>query len=385
MRVQTHSTLRPGSYRLTLTARQGVSGRVGGRLRTATAILTVESAGPDFVTMQAGRATTRRDGLRAVPITVHVVDQSDALVRAGTPLTLDSTDGVLQPAQIRTRGGIAHATLVYVPGTRPVVTANALVTSGRLYLGLVPAGASTTRYFAASSGRDAVSASRGRQAAPAIGEDIVVRDPLSIPTQVRLRLYVADPATGSIAAQLVSLQVSAHSTDVTRLDALVAGHTLVGVDVQSDVPVISRRVARQAAAHGQTRSLGATAGVATPRPAYNLTLVGVVHGAHTAIDLYNPTQQIEVVRVAVGRHVIRHVLLPRGSLRVELATVIAATPPRGHGKVGVTVRASAPIVAEIDPAPSPALPFATTKGQACVGVNGYVRSCAAHYLPPKGS
>jgi len=308
LRVQVPRALRPGIYTLTVTARQ----QGGGHVHTARVRLTVRGGAPDFVTMRTGRTTRRHDGLLSVPVTIRVVDASGAPVGDGAPVSLSATSGALQPATVRTRGGLAQATLVYVPGTHPFVTANADPAAGTLYVGPRPAGSSTERFFAASAGRTAVAAARGRPAQPAVSEDLVLRNPLDVPAVVRLRLYSSGGPAG--------VSVAPHGTVTERLGTLVAGYPLVGVDVQSDIPIVSSRAVGRLLAHGKTRAVGATHGVDAPSAGYRLTL----SAGHTTVDLFN--QGTARVRVSVsvsgalgsapGKSILT--LAPGASARIEL-------------------------------------------------------------------
>ncbi len=345
LRVQVPSALRPGVYTLTVVARQQ-----GGRTHTARVRLTVRGGDPDFVTMRRGGTTRRPDGLLSVPVTIRVVDASGAPVGDGAPVRLSATTGVLQPATVRTRGGLARATLVYVPGTHPFVTANADPAAGMLYVGPRPAGSSTERFFAASAGRTAVAAARGRAAQPAVSEDLVLRNPFDVPAVVRVRLSSSGGPAGVTDQQVVGVAVPPHGTVTERLGTLVAGHPLVGVDVQSDIPIVSSRAVRQLLAHGKTRAVGATRGVDAPSAGYRLTL----SAGHTTVDLFN--QGTARVRVSVsgargsapGKSILT--LAPGTSARVELGARIRAR----RGTLVITLNADGPLVAEVDPVLSPA-------------------------------
>lgn len=305
---------------------------------------------PDFVTMRTGRATRRHDRLLSVPVTIRVVDASGAPVRDGVPVSLSATTGALQPATVRTRGGLAHAMLVYVPDTRPIVTADADPAEGSLYVGPRPAGSSTERFFAASAGRTAVTSARGRVARPALTEDVLLRNPLDVPAVVRLRLYSSAGPAGVTDQQVVGVPVPPRGTVTEHLDTLVVGHPLVGVDVQSDIPIVSSRAVRQPLVHGKTRTVGVTRGVDTPKRRYTLTL----RAGRATVDLFNPgTLRVRVsVSGAPGSAPAKSILTlaPGASARVERGALIRS----GRGTLVVTLDADGPLVAEVDPALSPA-------------------------------
>jgi len=232
LNVTTPSTLRPGTYRLTVTARQGA----GRRTRRAVALLTIRPGNADFVTLRAGRSTRRADRLLNVPVAARVVDASGVPVENGTTVRFASPDGAFRPGSARTRNGVAATTLVYVPGTHPVVTADAIVAQGHLYLGPTRKGARTDSVITV--------ARRDHPVAPATYGDLVLRNDLPAPAQVRLHTDV--DVHGITVERITALLVPAHGRLVERLAALAGGYPLLRVEARSDIPLLVWRIARRA-------------------------------------------------------------------------------------------------------------------------------------------
>ena len=385
LRVQTAATLRPGTYPLRVTARQAGSGRV----RTGVATLVIRAGDPSLVVVRAGRVTTRPDRLRSVPVEARVTDASGAPVTDGTQVTFSAPNAVLAATTVRTVGGVARTTLVYVPGAHPVIIADAFAAAASLYLGPTPWGAATRRYFAAVSGLPA--AHRG---GAVVHEDLVLRNPLPATAQARVTLRFAAPL-GTVERTL-RLPIAAATTVTERLDVLARtaapGYPLVGVEVRSDLPLYSQRVRYAVTTtvvrtgHGRrmvtrTREIGRTGGVDAPRQAYRLRLAS----GRTVLDLYNPSARPVAVtlvtqrtgggsrpssttrlrlatggsaRVNVGVRSIARIVTRRvigrdrkGRRVVHLAPTrtVVIIPLAGRGPLTVTVSAAAPVVVEVEP------------------------------------
>jgi len=367
--VLTRATVRPGVYPIMVTVRQSGSGRA----RRARAILVVRRGEADFISLSAGPVRTRRDRLRGVAVTARVVDRSGAPVADGTIVHFSLPEGFAQPGVARTRSGLAHATVVYLPGAHPVVTADATVVLGHLLLGRAPRGAGTRRLFAAAATRPT---SAG---APLAGEDLVLRNPLGAQAQVRVHLHLASPtATGASAGtrtteQVIALALNPNGAYTLHLDVVAGTVPLIGVEVRSDLPIIATRVLRYTVTtrrgHGRhartvvrTVVVGSTAGVDAPRQVYRFRFaVGRAGQAGRAgrrvLDLYNPAASPMVVRVTVSGAGLRRptatrlTLAPYGSTRLDVTP--QAPTPRGGRAAGrlltVTVRAAAPVVVETEP------------------------------------
>ena len=368
LRVFTSARLQPGNYPITLIARQHVGGQI--RTRTARALLLIHGGAPKQVALHIGRSHRRGDGLLEAPIVARVSDESGATVADGHTLTFSSLEGSFTASRVEVVKGVARTFMVWVPGTHPIVTADAGSTMANLYVGPTPRGASTHRYFAAATGRPATAA------APAASEELTFYNPLPASASVRLRLYVQQH--GVPVEQDVALVLAPRGHAVERLGTLVDGYPLIGVEVQSDVPVVTQRVTLQQV-HGHTRTLGMTAGVDTLHPTYRLA---PVHG-RTTLDLFNPAGVPVRVTVAVqvaGRTALAvPVTLPsHGSARVEGGDLIAqAHPSARQGTVALLVHANGVVVVELDPRPSPA-----PRLFHCASVRGnqLLPSCAAHYV-----
>jgi len=351
MQVQVPAGTKPGTYRLTVTAVQGGPTR---RVVRATAVVVVRAGAPSAVILRAGQPVARPDGLRGVALTARVVDSSGAAVPDGTLVSFDTPAAALQPDTARTVGGVARTTLAYAPGDYPIVTANAAAAQGQLYAGPLPAGSSTDRLFAASTGRAALPSTAVLPAVPATGERLVLRNPLDAPARATLNLAVTTGVRGVVRHTALVVTVPAHGTVTQQLtpDALQAtGSQLVGVEVTSDLPLISRREVWQ----GTPRhTLGATTGVDTPRAAAHLALPT----GRAVVDLYNPGARALRVTLTARRAGARgsgatQVTLPAGTpAQADLGGLIAARLHGGHGSVTVDVRGDGPLVAEADPAPS---------------------------------
>jgi len=336
--VFTHSDLKPGAYPVVVTARQGLTGRV----RTARATLVITAGEANVVTMQAGRAVKGADGLVRVPIVARVSDRSGAPVKDGSAVAFNAPDGALQPANARTTGGIVRATLLYVAGTPPVVTADAGTAIGTLYLGPTPRGAGRRQLFAASAGRAAQQATRSTPASPAVSEDLVLRNPLPVEAHVRVYVYTAARSGEAAQARVIVVPLGPYDSVTERLGALAMGYPLIGVDVRSDTPVVATRVARRIAAtrNGKTKTviIGATRGVFIAHKSYRYT----VAGTHTTVDLFNPNASAARVSISVrlpGRHTttrtLRLTLPAYGSARAEVGALLGGRRPRGRVPVAI--------------------------------------------------
>jgi len=352
VQVQVPAGTTPGTYHLTVTATQGGATK---RVARAVATVVVRAGAPSAIALQASRAVTRPDGLRSVALTARVVDSSGAAVPDGTLVSFDTPAAALQPATARTVDGVARTTLAYAPGGQPIVTANAAAAQGQLYVGPPPAGASTDRYFNASTGRAALPATAVLPAMPATGERLVLSNPLDAPARATLNLAITTGARGGLVRHTaLAVDVPAHGTVTQALtgDALQAvGNQLVGVEVASDLPLLSRREVWQ----GTPRhTIGRTAGVDAPRTAARLTLLA----GRAMADLYNPGARALRVSLTVHRAGARgsvtvQIILPAGTpARVDLGGLLATRLHGGHGLVTVDVRGGGPLVAEADPAPS---------------------------------
>lgn len=372
LRVFTSARLRPGTYSIPLTARQTLG--AGTRVHTVWASVTIQPGAPSQVSLRLGRVHRRGDGLLEAPITARLSDQSGALVANGRTLTFSSLEGTFTRSKVEVMKGAASTFLVWVPGTHPIVTADAGSTLAHLYVGPTPRGASTHRYFAATAGQAATGG------APAANEELTLYNPLAADASVRLRLYVQQ--RGNPIEQDLTVVLVPHGHAVERLSALASGYPLVGVDVQSDLPVVTaRRLMQQT--HGRTRTLGATAGVDRLRSSYRVTPLQ----GRTTLDLFNPAGVPAPVTVAVhigGRTalVAPLTLAPHGSARVEGGDLIAwaqATQAQlsSHGPVTLQVRAAGALVVELDPRPS-----RTPQPLHCAATHGnrLLASCAAHYV-----
>jgi len=371
VRVFTASNLRPGAYPLVVTARQ-TEGNGTERVRSARAILIVRPGEARVVTMQAGQTTRAANGLRSVPIIARVRDGSGAPVADGTLVSLSSPDGALQPSTARTRDGVVRATLTYVPGTRPVITADALTALGSLYLGPTPRGAALEHFFAASEGQAARA-----PASPALREEIVLHNPLPADAHVRVYAYTAPLQPGQpLQSHLLTIALHPNDTVTQRLTGLDMGYPLVGLDVRSDIPITARRVARTMAGE----LVGTATSVTAPHASYRFGRLT----KRQAIDLFNPTGRRVAVRVVLsGTHggpaMSQTVTLDAdGSARIDLGPIVAgAFASHTQERFAATVTAGGPIVAQVDPAPR--LPAAPLQG-GCVGVTGLLPSCAKHYV-----
>ncbi len=352
VQVQVPAGTTPGTYHLTVTATQGGATR---RVARAVAVVVVRAGAPSAIVLHTGRAGARPDGLRAVTLTARVVDSSGAAVPDGTLVSFDTPAAALQPPTARTVGGVARTTLAYVPGDRPIVTANAAAAQTQLYVGPPPTGASTDLYFNASTGRAALPATAVLPAVPATGERLVLSNPLDAPARATLNLAVTTGARGGLVRHTaLAVSVPAHGTVTQALtgDALQAvGSQLVGVEVVSDLPLLSRREVWQ----GTLRhTIGRTAGVDAPRAAVRLTLPA----GHAVVDLYNLGARALRVSLTARRAGARagvtiHTILPAGTLaRVDLGAPIAARLRAGRGPLTVEVRGDGPLVAEAEAAPS---------------------------------
>ncbi len=403
------ATLQPGTYPVTVTARQAA----GGITRVARATITIAPGAPSVVTMETGRATRRPDGLLSVPIVAHVADDSGAPVQDGADIAFSTPDGTLTPssdgrmqnglAHAPTRHGLARATLIYLPGAHPVVTADAMTTLGTFYLGPTPRGASRLRLFAATGGQAArtlATRTTVRQhdqhrrvstvtpVTPAVDEDLALYNPLPLVAHVRLSLYTTG-RNGAVRRQDITVALGHGGRAVERLSTAALGRPLVGVEVRSDTPVYSQRVVRRAAAGrgGRGHLLGVTNGVTGPRARFVLAL----RQDRGVVDLFNPTTGPARVRLAVGvgRTGAAGAARPIGTIsmtvqagatvRVDLAGIIGA---RLHGRTAqalVEVTASVPVVAEHDPAPYPGAPPTGPVGAVpayCIGVHGPLTTCS---------
>jgi len=263
------------------------------------------------------------------------------------------------------------------------------VAAASLYLGPTPRGAATRRYFAAVSGLPA--AHRG---GPVVHEDLVLRNPLPATAQARVTLRFAAPL-GTVERTL-RLPIAAGTTVTERLDVLARtaapGYPLVGVEVRGDLPLYSQRV-RYAdtttvvrTGHGhrmvtRTREIGRTGGMDAPRQAYRLRLAS----GRTVLDLYNPSARPVAVtlvtqrtsggarpssttrlRLAAGglarlnvgarriarivtRRVVGRDRQGRRVARLVRTPTVVTVPLPGRGPLAVTVRATAPVVVEVEP------------------------------------
>jgi len=380
--VFTHSDLKPGAYPVVVTARQGLTGRA----RTARATLVITAGEANVVTMQAGRAVKGTDGLVRVPIVARVSDRSGAPVKDGSAVAFNAPDGALQPANARTTGGIVRATLLYVAGTPPVVTADAGTAIGTLYLGPTPRGAGRLQLFAADAGRAAQPATRSTPASPAISEDLVLRNPLPVEAHVRVYVYTAARSGEAAQARVIVVPLGPYDSVTERLGTLAMGYPLVGVDVRSDTPVVVTRVARWIAAtrNGKTKTvtIGATKGVFSAHRSYRYT----VAGTHTTVDLFNPNASAARVSISVrlpGRHTtirtLRLTLPAYGSARAEVGALLGGKRPRG--RVPVAIEANRAVVAEVDPVASPPSGPAPAPSP-CIGVRGPLLTCPRHHVSP---
>jgi len=368
LNVLTAATVPPGNYALTVTARQP-----GGRLRVARAILVVRVGEADFIALSAGRGSVARPGQPVVvPITARLTDRSGAPVADGTVVRFGAPDGALQPPMARTRGGVARTTLSYIAGAHLVVTADATVVMGHLYLGPTPRGAGTRHYFAAAVRLP------GAKGHAATSEVLALRNPLGIQAQVRVHLRGAAPGSTSGASdRVVEVVLDPNGTDALHLGGLVPGALLLGVEVRSDLPIIATRVLRYTVTtrrgHGKhartivrTVVVGSTAGVDAPRQAYRFRFATGPTGptgptgqaGRRVLDLYNPAASPAVVRVTASGVGLRRptatrlTLAPYGSTRLDLTPV--APTQRGGGRatgrlLTVTVQASTPVVVEAEP------------------------------------
>jgi len=378
--VFTRTDLKPGLYPLVVTARQGLTGRV----RTARATLIVRPGAASVVTMQSGRATKRADGLMSVPVVARVSDRSGSAVGDGASVTFSAPEGALQPGVVTTRGGVARTTLLYVPGTGtpPVVTADASTALGTLYLGPIPAGASRERWFAAGSGRPALKGTRSTPASPAVSENLALRNPLPVQAHVRVLVYTAPTPGAAGQARVITIPLGPNGTVVERFGALGLGYPLIGVDVQSDTPVIATRVARRILTHGKTSVLGTTRGLGAPHRVYRYTLTG----ARTTIDLYNPgaaPARVTLSATGQGRSSksIRLTLAAHDSARADVGSPVKPGGVRAPGALVVSVVADRAVVVEVDP--TPALPAGARPAfSSCIGVRGPLPTCARHHVGP---
>jgi len=345
--------------------------------------VTITAGGPSIVVMRASKAVKGADGLMHVAIVGRVEDRSGAAVTDGTTVALSAPDGVIQPANPTTTHGTIEATLLYVRGTLPVVTADAGTTLGTLYLGPTPRGAGRQRFFAASAGRAAQKASVAQKAIPAVSEDLVLRNPLPVQAHVRVSMYTEDIAGSGKQTRTIFVPLSPHGSAVEHLSALTMGHPLVGLSVRSDTPVIATRVAQQVVAvrHGKTKLviLGSTTGVSTAHTAYRYILAK----AHSVVDLFNPhTVSARVtlhIRAGWAYKTVTLTLPAYGSARTDVKTVLGVKMMRDH--VTVAIDGATSIVAEIDPvAALSASP--TTPPPYCIGVHGPLQTCAQHYVKP---
>jgi len=267
---------------------------------------------------------------------------------------------------------VGRATLTYVPGTRPVITADALTALGSLYLGPTPRGAALEHFFAASEGQAARA-----PASPALREEIVLHNPLPADAHVRVYAYTAPLQPGQpLQSHLLTIALHPNDTVTQRLTGLDMGYPLVGLDVRSDIPITARRVARTMAGE----LVGTATSVTAPHASYRFGRLT----KRQAIDLFNPTGRRVAVRVVLsGTHggpaMSQTVTLDAdGSARIDLGPIVAgAFASHTQERFAATVTAGGPIVAQVDPAPR--LPAAPLQG-GCVGVTGLLPSCAKHYV-----
>ncbi len=400
LRVFTSRTLRPGTYPIVVTARQAMSGRT----RMARATLTVTAGEASVVSMEAGRPTRRPDGLLSVAIVARVTDDAGAPVRDGSGLSFTTLDGALLPAAATTTGGVARTTLVYAPGTHPVVTADALSALGTFYLGPTPRGSSRLRLFAATAGqapytlrrtvRVRVKAGHTRTVTitstiPAVDEDLALRNPLALVSHVRVTLATTPRGGGAVQQQTLTVVLGPHASAVKHLSVLTFGRPLVGVTVRSDTPVYSQRIVNRAASsrHGRGHALGTSSGVVAPRTGDTLALPA----SGAMVDLFNPGTVTAPVRLSVslrgmgkgtGARAIgtTSVTLKAGAAnQVDLAGLIASRlhESKARGPIVVRITAAQPVVAEADPAPSPPAPARPAPRRPagpvpayCIGIRG---------------
>lgn len=352
LRVYTNAALRPGVYPIRLIGRQIVGSLL--RARTARALLVIRGGDPSRVTLSVGRTRQRADHLLEAPIVARVVDQSGSPVQDGHTLTFSSLEGTFTPSRVEIVKGTARTVVVWVAGTHPIVTADAGTTLARAYLGPAPRGASAARYFAASAGQAARAAGRNKPAVPATSEDLSLYNPLPAPATVRLHLFVQPRSGGPAVERVLTVPLSPRRRVVEYLATMAGDYPLIGVRIESDLPIVSRRIVNQTAAHGRTTVRGTTAGVAEPRASYRFT----VDQSHGTIDLFNPGSKAVRITVRVGGKPAAETVLslqPGASARVgALDLAVAAGLPRWTN--AVTVRAGRPIVAEADPVLGSGLP-----------------------------
>ncbi len=373
LQVSASALLRPGVYAVRVVARQTQGGRVV-RVGSVHALVVIQGGAPGQISLLAGRPHALSGGLAQVSIVARVGDGSGAPVGDGYTLAFGGALGSFTPGRVEIVSGVARTTLTYVAGTHPIVTADAGSALGRLYVGRAPGGTSNRHFFAAAAGQPAQRRAGARPATPPMGEELVLRNILPGVATARLRLFVQHGATaGTVQMQEINVTLSPRQTVVERLDALTQGYPLVGVAVESDLPIRATRVVRVRLAGGRTTVVGLTQGVVPPRAAYTLQL----SPARTTLDLFNPGARpvrvgIEVAAPITGRGLRRGAtaatgtvltLGPNASARVEVGNALAAlgaTVLARHQRLGggpapvmVTVRAAAPVVAEIDPIPSP--------------------------------
>ncbi len=351
IRVYAGASLRPGTYTLTVIARQSGSGRT----RTARAVLVVLPGQASTVALTAGTPHTRADGMVERTLTARVTDLAGGAVANGaTTLAFTSVGATFAPARGTVKNGLVTTTVVYPAGTTPVVTGDAGTALGSLYLGPTPAGAFRMRYFAATTGQGAQKATKGRAAVGAANESLVLRNPLSSNASARLSLLIKRSGA-KVQTQALYVPVPANGTTVENLVTLAPRETLVGVSLTSDLPlVVTHRIVR-ALAHGKSRTLQTSRGVAAPGKTARLTLAPGLG----AVTVYNPGGKTATVRLTLSGktkngHTVSasaRVLAAAGSLLQVQTYDLTATLRREartplHGSLTITVQATRPVVAE---------------------------------------
>lgn len=388
LRVTVDGATRPGVYRVRVLAQQSQGGRVA-RTRAAMATLIVQGGGPAVVALRAGKPLALANGLMQATVTARVTDASGAPVGDGHTLRFSGDLGSFPRDRAEISGGVARATLVYPHGARPIVTADAGSVLGSLYVGPTPRGASTDRYFAAAAGQAA------RPGWAALGEDLVLHNPLSGPAIARVRLAVQQD--GVVRERTAIVTVAPGQDAVEPLDTLAQGYPLVGAEVRSDLPLVTTRRVRARDAAGRMVVLGRTEGVDRPATAYRLR----PRGRRGLLDLFNAGPRTAHIRVTVtipaagraprrpiARTTLALTLPAGGSVQLatgDLATRLLAAPSYRRGRwdraaLTVEARADRPVVVERGPTTGALALRPAAVSPACVGVRGSLPLCPRHHI-----
>jgi len=388
LQVTLDGATRPGVYRVRVLAQQSQGGRAA-RTRTAMATLIVQGGAPAVVALRAGKPLALANGMMQATVTARVTDVSGAPVGDGHTLRFSGDLGSFPRNRAEIIGGVARATLVYPRGAHPIVTADAGSVLGSLYVGPAPRGASTDRYFAAAAGQAA------RPGWAALGEDLVLHNPLSGPAIARVRLVVQQD--GVVRERTAIVTVAPGQDAVEPLDTLAQGYPLVGAEVRSDLPLVTTRQVRARDAAGRLVVLGRTEGVDRPATTYRLR----PRGRQGLLDLFNAGPRTAHIRVTVtipasgrgpqrpiARTTLALTLPAGGSVQLvtgDLATRLLAAPSYRHGRwnraaLTVEARADRPVVVERDPTTGALALRPAAVSPACTGVRGSLPLCPRHHI-----